>query len=143
MTRAAMSGLALACLVAVGLLASCTVLDPKTGRDRGVEAGAEDRSDYAAPPADGGVDPRCTPDAGLDESKCEGCETAHCCATRFDCYDDPGCKGADEALDECLASAADAGTATVCWQSFSASSVKAEARVACEDRNCKAACGVP
>jgi hypothetical protein len=122
-------------------LASCAAFDPSTGRERAAEAGAPTGDGYGKPPTDGGRDPRCAPDGGLTDTDCDGCETAHCCATRFGCYDDPACAAADEAFDACRESAT--ADPSACWQSFGGSGPKAEARVACQQRECKAVCGVP
>jgi hypothetical protein len=125
--------------------ASCAAMDPATGRYKGGDGGAGvAKDDYAKPPPDGGADPRCAPAGGVDVNDCDGCETAHCCATRFGCYDDHDCKAADEAFDACLDSAqGDAGAVKPCWETFSASGALAHARFECEDKECKAVCGVP
>jgi hypothetical protein len=102
----------LSALAWLAATASRSLLDPSTGPLRAAtDAGAAKKgNDYGEARTDGGADPRCAPDGGIDVSDCDGCELARCCATRFACYDDPGCNAADEAFDACFEAAdADAG----------------------------------
>lgn len=126
---------------------ACSALEPKVGQLRTTDGGAAPTgtgtgNPYGGPPPDGGPEPRCTPDAPPDMATCDGCETARCCATRFGCYDDPGCFAVDEDFDACRHDAGAAG-ASACWNAFSASGAAASARVACQRASCKDVCKVP
>jgi hypothetical protein len=85
----------------------------------------------------------CTPDAG---GPCDVCESTYCCMTRLACYSDPVCVCADHALDTCfdaLGAAPSAKQATACLDAFSAHGAVEQARIACQQAWCAAACAVP
>lgn len=90
------------------------------------------------------IDPRCLPDGGFVDNACDTCENAGCCATRFGCYDNASCDAANKKFDECLTAAnKDAAKVKACWDTLSASSSVAKARVDCQRSKCKAECEVP
>jgi hypothetical protein len=147
----------LSLVVAFATLAalSCSLVEPKIGETLPVcgEAGAvaQVTGPYAPHGAAGPASTAplltsCPPDAG---STCDVCESASCCATRLDCYNDPLCACADATLDACLSAlgpaAYDRTSPDVqrCWDDFAGVSAIAGARVACERAACAGPCGVP
>jgi hypothetical protein len=130
--------------------ASCSFITPEVGNFRGsCKGGSGGYAGYAGydAGAPGDPDPRCIP-AETDDA-CAICEDTHCCGTRFGCYDDAACSCADQEFDECLEEIADPqtedGTAATahCWEEFTRSNARAQARVDCQRGFCKEECGVP
>lgn len=96
---------------------------------------------------------------GFQMAACDICESANCCSVRLDCYNDPTCSAADDALDGCLDDAADTGAdasdddaasadvaaATLaCWQTYlMAGGALAATRTVCESTCCRGACAIP
>jgi hypothetical protein len=131
-------------MVLVVLAHACALFDPQTGalRDAGALLDARTSSDpYAPKPEAGAPDLRCSDDAGPE--LCAQCETKNCCATRFACYDDPGCLDADEDFDRCVDDAHNESASVACWDKFAKSSALASARIACERDHCATECAVP
>jgi hypothetical protein len=94
--------------------------------------------------SDGGSEAASCP---LDDSSsaCDICEANHCCAEETACYADTACSGADNALDDCTSSAADAGMTALaaCYTTFKATNATAAAIYDCKNTNCKTPCEIP
>jgi hypothetical protein len=141
----------LACLL-LAFLAGCTALDPRVGAPQDTCGSEAEPGAMAAKPAYGATTSAasmatCTPvDGG---SPCDLCESTYCCVTREACYKDPVCLCADQALDTCLGGLEDGMTAPTsaqldaCQDAFSARGTVEQARMACQQAWCAAACAAP
>jgi hypothetical protein len=146
------------CALVLASLAGCAQIDPQVGPSQescgtGVAAagatagnsgyGGAGTSAYGASAATS-QEQACTPDAG---SPCDVCESTYCCMTRLACYRDPVCLCADQALDKCFETAGKAGASAqqgaACRDAFSAHGAVEQARMACQQAWCAAACAVP
>ena len=141
------------CIVSFfGLLAACSAVEPEVGsriQDAGSSCGkgtvttADPYSGATTSSGDAGacvkLDPRCVADAGYEKDECDHCADTSCCNVRFECYDNPGCFEADEALDDCNAGP-DAGS---CWSDFENATPLAKIVTNCLSASCAAACGAP
>lgn len=144
----------LACLL-LASLAGCTAIDPRVGALQDTcgsetEPGAMPaKPGYGATTSAASMAPTatCTPvDGG---SPCDLCESTYCCMTREACYKDPVCLCADQALDSCLGGLEDGMTPPTsaqleaCRDAFSARGTVEQARMACQQAWCAAACAGP
>lgn len=82
----------------------------------------------------------CLADAG---SPCDDCETRWCCAQRSDCYEDPVCTCADQALDQCQRLGSSDASMAACWNSFAAEGTVEALRVQCLQAWCAEVCDIP
>jgi hypothetical protein len=84
----------------------------------------------------------CIADAG---SPCDICESTYCCMTRLDCYRDPVCFCADQALDDCFGTVSEgsASAGQACRDAFSAHGTVERSRLACQQAWCATECGLP
>jgi hypothetical protein len=135
----------------LGLLTACSAIEPNVGPRQvattscgnGTVAVTDPYSGASTSGGDAGacvkLDPRCVADAGYEKNECDRCADTSCCNVRFECYDNPGCFEADQALDDCNAGP-DAGS---CWSDFANATPLAKIVADCERTSCATMCGIP
>jgi hypothetical protein len=148
------------CALVLASLAGCAEIDPQVGPSQescgvsvagagptagnaGYGGASTSASRASAATVQGQV---CAADAG---SACDVCESTYCCMTREACYKDPVCLCADQALDSCLEGLEDrmppptSAQLDACRDAFSARGTVEQARMACQQAWCAAACAAP